>query len=236
MTNSSAVPQPFSFTPYRAIFFDLDGTLVDSAPDIAASVDATLAECQWPQAGLARVRDWVGNGSQKLIERAIRYAQGDTADSNTVNPELQEQVHRKFLAQYAQHNGALSQLYPGVIAFLQHCQSLKLRMALITNKPHALAIQLTEALGISHFFELTLGGDSFPTRKPDPVALNFCMEQFGLSNGDCLMVGDSETDLNSARNANMRCLCVTYGYNRGRNIADANPDYLTDKLDQLITV
>lgn len=225
----------FTIAPYQALFFDLDGTLVDSAPDIAASVDATLAVFGWQPAGLTTVRDWVGNGAKKLVERALRFSLQLPVDGDeAIDSDLLDRVQQEFLTQYALHNGPLSQVYPGVREFLDHCRAQHKRMSLITNKPHALAVQLLAALELDHYFEIVIGGDSYPVRKPDPIALNHCREQFGLPANQCLMVGDSETDLNAARNAGIDCLCVSYGYNRGRDIRQSLPTCTVDDLRELI--
>lgn len=209
---------------FDLLLFDLDGTLVDSAPDIAAAVDATLAAHGWPLAGVARVRSWVGNGSRKLIERALHFAVG------TVDDTLHETVHSDFLLEYAKHNGPETRVFAGAREFLAHCFAQHKKMALVTNKPEHLAKQLIRHLHMEDYFPLIIGGDTFPQRKPDPTALLFCCEKMAVATSRTLMVGDSETDVASARAANMKVLCVSYGYNHGGSVADAQPDWLVDNL------
>lgn len=214
----------FSLADFDLLLFDLDGTLVDSAADIAMAVDATLAARSWPTAGVERVRQWIGNGSRKLIERALAYAIGDFDNA------LHETVHSEFLLHYAKHNGPETRVFPGVYECLQHCQSLGKKMACVTNKPEHLAKQLLQHLDMTHYFAITVGGDTFPQRKPDPTALLHCCNKLGASVNRTLMVGDSETDVLSARAADMKVLCVSYGYNRGGPVAETNPDWVVDNL------
>ncbi|HQQ63877.1 MAG TPA: phosphoglycolate phosphatase [Pseudomonadales bacterium] len=218
----------FSLGDFDLLLFDLDGTLVDSAPDIAAAVDATLVNSGWPAAGVERVRSWVGNGSRTLVERALRFAVGkfDTA--------LHESVHNHFLLEYAKHNGPDTRVFPGVYECLAQCQAQNKKMACVTNKPEHLARQLVAHLGMEKYFALTIGGDTFPQRKPDPTALRFCCEKLDVPVSRTLMVGDSHIDVDSARAAGMKVLCVSYGYNHGGPVAAANPDWLVDDLRELI--
>lgn len=214
----------FSLTNFDLLLFDLDGTLVDSAPDITLAVDATLAAHNWPQAGIERVRSWIGNGSRKLIERALMFAVQD------FDAALHEAVHSEFLLEYAKHNGPETRVFDGVYECLQHCANAQKKMACVTNKPEHLAKQLIAHLHMDNFFELVIGGDTFPQRKPDPTALLYCCETIGVPPSRTLMIGDSEIDVKSARAAGMKVLCVSYGYNHGGPVSEAAPDYLTDNL------
>lgn len=227
MTNKPVVSAGISLTGFDLLLFDLDGTLVDSAPDIAMAVDATLEARHWPKAGLERVRSWVGNGSRKLVERALVFAIGE------FDSALHETVHSEFLLHYAQHNGPETRVFPGVRQFLAHCSAAQIAMACVTNKPEHLAKQLLAHLDMAKYFAIVVGGDTFPQRKPDPVALLHCCKTLGIPVQRTLMVGDSETDVLSARAAGMPVLCVTYGYNRDRDILDSHPDFVTDNLGAL---
>ncbi len=224
MTNKPVATSGISLTGFDLLLFDLDGTLVDSALDIAMAVDATLEAHHWPVAGLERVRHWVGNGSRKLIERALVFAVGECDNA------LHEKVHSEFLLHYAQHNGPETRVFPGVREFLARCADAQLTMACVTNKPEHLAKQLLAHLDMTKYFVIVVGGDTFPQRKPDPVALLHCCKTLDIPVQRTLMVGDSETDVLSARAAGMPVLCVTYGYNRNRDIADCHPDFVTDNL------
>ncbi len=218
----------FDLNDFDLILFDLDGTLVDSAPDITAAVDATLRARGWPPAGIERVRSWIGNGSRKLIERALTFA------VSRYDEALHESVHSEFLLEYAKHNGPETLVFPGAREFLEHCYSLQKKMALVTNKPEHLAKQLIAHLDMEKYFTLVIGGDTFPQRKPDPTALLYCCDKLATPVTRTLMVGDSQTDIDSARAAGMRVLCVSYGYNHGGPVATAGPDWLTDDLRKAI--
>lgn len=219
----------FSLADFDLLLFDLDGTLVDSAPDITLAVDATLAARHWPVAGLERVRSWVGNGSRKLIERALTFAIGE------FNTDLHEAVHSEFLLEYAKHNGPETRVFDGVYECLQHCQRAHIKMACVTNKPEHLAKQLIGHLDMARYFAIVIGGDTFPQRKPDPTALRYCCEQLGVPVSRTLMVGDSETDVLSARAAGMKVLCVSYGYNRNGPVSESNPDWVVDNLQAALS-
>lgn len=219
----------FDLSLFDLLLFDLDGTLVDSAPDIAAAIDATLLARHWPAAGVERVRSWVGNGSRKLIERALTFAVQEFDDA------LHEAVHSEFLLEYAKHNGPETRVFDGVYEFLDYCLRAGKKMACVTNKPEHLAKQLIAHLDMEKYFAVTTGGDTFPQRKPDPTALLYCCNTLGVATEKTLMIGDSETDVKSARAADIKVLCVSYGYNHGGPVASTNPDWLVDDLQELVS-
>jgi phosphoglycolate phosphatase len=225
---SSCDLSQFDFSQFDLLLFDLDGTLVDSAADIAAAVDATLTARHWPLAGVERVRSWIGNGSRILIERALTFSLGN------FDAALHESVHDDFLLEYAKHNGPATKVFDGAREFLQHCAAAHKKMALVTNKPEHLARQLIQHLDMNGFFAVIIGGDTFPQRKPDPTALLFCCEKLSVLPSRTLMIGDSHIDVASARAAKMKALCVSYGYNHGGSVADAQPDWLVDNLLELL--
>lgn len=229
MTHNAIHFSSFDLQLFDLLLFDLDGTLVDSAPDIAAAVDETLAARSWPAAGVERVRSWVGNGSRKLIERAVLFA------TNNSDAALLHAVHDEFLVHYAQHNGPETRIFSGALEFLLHCQHIGKKMACVTNKPEHLARTLLKHLDMEKYFSILIGGDTFPQRKPDPSALLYCCEKLNTPIERTLMIGDSETDVKSARNAGMKVLCVSYGYNHGGAVAATNPDWLIDDFRELIS-
>jgi phosphoglycolate phosphatase len=224
----------FDLAAFDLLLFDLDGTLVDSAPDIAAAVDVTLSASGCPSAGVERVRSWVGNGSRKLIERALVFAVKNFDAQSLVGSQMHETVHSEFLLEYAKHNGPETRVFDGVYEFLQHCEKSGKKMACVTNKPEHLARQLVQHLDMEKYFAMVIGGDTFPQRKPDPTALLYCCQQQDVPAARTLMIGDSETDVASARAANMKVLCVSYGYNHGGPVAATKPDWLVDDLRELM--
>lgn len=225
---------PFSLNSFDLLLFDLDGTLVDSVPDIALAVDATLAARHWPLAGTDRVRNWVGNGSRTLLERAMQFAVPGFDIRREADASLHETVHREFLLQYAIYNGPNTTLFAGVVTFLDACKAAGKTLACVTNKPEALARQLLDHLNLGDDFAVITGGDTFPQRKPDPTALLHCCTTLGIPPHRTVMVGDSSIDVASARNAGMPVACVRYGYNHGARIEDSAPDWLVDDLRELL--
>ncbi|MBV0933050.1 phosphoglycolate phosphatase [Marinobacterium weihaiense] len=214
------------------VMFDLDGTLVDSALDLTAAVDNMLQALGREPAGEAKVRQWVGNGAQVLVQRALS---GDMhpADS-AVEPELFQVAFEVFLAAYTQSNGRYSRLYPGVNELLIHLQQAGVPMAVITNKPTAFTMPLLKALKIDHYFGQVLGGDSLPVKKPDPLPLLTVLETNSCPPEQALMLGDSRNDVAAARAAGVPVVCVSYGYNHGEPVASCSPDRVVDSLASLM--
>ncbi len=213
----------------KAFVFDLDGTLVDSVPDLTWALNAALKEMQLAQMAQAQVRSWVGNGSVKLVQRAVLHLLGEgVADS--VNMDLHDGFLKHYKTAVCQH----SCLYPGVMALLTQLQQRNYPMVLVTNKPFAFVPPLLKALGIEHFFSLMLGGDSLEEKKPSPQPLLHAAKHLSQSPQDCLMVGDSLSDFKSARAANMPILLLEQGYNQGVNLPDLKPDYLLADINQLL--
>ncbi|MDN3520421.1 phosphoglycolate phosphatase [Halomonas ramblicola] len=221
------------------VAFDLDGTLIDSVPDLALAVDAALADLALPTAGEARVRDWVGNGSLVLMERALRHALSHSGKASLdiaveVDCVLLERAHAAFLAHYGRDPGAHTRLYPGVRECLDGLRAQGLTLALVTNKPHAFIAPILEGFGLEAHFALCLGGDSLPQKKPDPAPLRYLAAHFGLPPSACLMVGDSRHDIAAGRAAGFRTLAVPYGYNHGEPVRDSGPDGVVESLGELV--
>jgi phosphoglycolate phosphatase len=211
-----------------AIVCDLDGTLVDSVPDLAAAVDATLAELGIEPVGEARVREWVGNGTARLVGRAL------TGRIDGVPPQAELAV---ALERFHFHYGAMlcvgSRLYEGVRDGLAALAELDYPLACVTNKPDAFAWPLLQRLGIADYFETVVGGNTAPAMKPAPDALLMLAERLHVRPARLLLVGDSVTDVGAARAAGCPVVCVPYGYNHGDDIRDANPDAVIESLAEL---
>lgn len=227
----------------RAVFFDLDGTLVDSAIDIYHAMNAALATLGRPAVSEAQVRCWVGRGAPQLAYCVIKHQheQRITAPVHGSRPQahdsLQEQQHQlleAFLSHYERHVCVESRIYAGVEAFIQACQSQNLKLACITNKPYQPAHDLLQALDLLSPFHLLLGGDSVTHKKPHPMSLQHALHYFELEPHQALMIGDSRNDVEAAHAAGMQCVALTYGYNHGEPVADCNPDLVLDSLQQLL--
>ncbi|MCC6075053.1 phosphoglycolate phosphatase [Pseudomonas sp. MAHUQ-58] len=213
----------------RLAMFDLDGTLVDSVPDLAVAVDRVLVQLGRAPAGRERVRLWVGNGARVLVRRAL----AGGLDHDGVDEALAAEALELFMAAYAD-NHVLTDVYPGVVETLDHLRAAGVALALITNKPARFLPELLADKGLDGYFQWLVGGDTLPQQKPDPAALFWVMAQAGVSAGEALFVGDSRNDVRAARAANVTCVALSYGYNHGEPIALENPAMVVDDLRQLL--
>ena len=214
--------------PPDLVAFDLDGTLVDSVPDLARCIDRTMVRFGIPARGEALVRTWVGNGAERLVERAITGEVEAPAD-----PGLLREACAVFLNLYASHGRERTRVYAGVRDGLAALRSRGAALACITNKPHLPAVDLLAHLEMLDCFELVLGGDSLARRKPDPLPLIHACTELGVPVERAIFAGDSINDVKAARAAGMRVACVSYGYNHGVDIAQAGPDAVVDSLVEL---
>lgn len=226
--------------PPKLVMFDLDGTLVDSVYDIAAAVDKMLAENNLPEAGEARARQWVGNGAERLVRRALVWvkhcetrelspeefeAQADQLNQTEVQKYLEQ-----FLVAYQASPVDKTVLYPGVESCLQLLHEQSIPMAIITNKPIALTWPILKGLNIDHFFTLVLGGDSLAVKKPNPLPLQHALNFYQVSAEESLMVGDSKADIHAAQAAAVKVVAVDYGYSNGMPVQSWQPDCVVSNL------
>ena len=217
----------------QLIMYDLDGTLVDSVPDLAISIDAMLDDLNLPKAGEDKVRLWVGNGIPSLVKRAlVDDMAGD--QPGIVNREVFVKAYDSFKHHYAIEVGQHSHLYPGVKDFLQAMADKGVKQAVVTNKSKIFTEKLLKLMGIDHFFEISLGGDSLDEQKPHPLPLLHAIEKAEASLDTALMIGDSSNDIKAARAAGVKVIALPYGYNHGEPIAASNPDLIVPTLDRLL--
>jgi phosphoglycolate phosphatase len=225
----SRLEQLFDGTLPRLVMFDLDGTLMDSVPDLAAAVDKMLMLLGREPAGIERVRDWVGNGSRVLVRRAL----AGKLEHEGVSDELADEALALFMQAYAGGH-ELTAVYPGVRECLDWLREREVKLAIITNKPAQFIEPLLEEKGLAGYFDWLVGGDTLPQQKPDPAALFWVMDKAGAAPGESLFVGDSRNDVRAAKAATVRCVALTYGYNHGEPIADELPALVLDDLRELV--
>jgi phosphoglycolate phosphatase len=203
----------------RLLAVDLDGTLVDSAPDIAHCLGSSLEAIGYSRPGEARTRAWIGDGLETLIARAVTHAaRTETpaagAPRFATAEERQRAALAAFLACYADNLFVRSRLYPDVAATLDELQARGIRLCCVTNKRHAFAERLLAQAGVLDRFLLLLGGDSLPERKPSPLPLTVAAERLGVPAPAAALVGDSHQDLRAARGAGYAFVLAGYGYGR----------------------
>jgi phosphoglycolate phosphatase len=212
----------------RMILLDLDGTLIDSVPDLAFCVDAMMERLGRPPHGEAEVRKWVGNGVERLVRRAlVGQLDGDPPE------EDYERAYPIFIELYRESTSRHSVLYPGVREGLDYLTAEGYPLGCVTNKAAQFTEPLLRDLGIRDAFGIVISGDSLPRKKPDPLPLLHAAEHFGVRPEDALMVGDSVSDVKAARAAGFGIVCMSYGYNHGRDIREAGPDAVMDSLVEL---
>jgi phosphoglycolate phosphatase len=212
----------------QLVLIDVDGTLVDSVPDLAFCVDQMMQRLGQPAHGEDRVRNWVGNGVERLVRRAlVGELDGEPDD------ELFARAYPIFLELYADNTCRRSTLYPGVQQALDWMRDQGYRLGCVTNKAEQFTLPLLESLGIRSYFQLVISGDSLPRKKPDPLPLLHAAGHFGAEPAQCLMLGDSISDVKAARAAGFQIFCMPYGYNHGADIRTANPDRVLRDMAQV---
>lgn len=189
-----------------AIVFDLDGTLVDSAPDIHGAVNKTLVQNNHPVLSLETVKSFVGNGVPRLIERVM------SETKIAMAPSLHAQLTKEFSVFYAANPVDKTHMYKGVLTLLERLSASGCKLAVCTNKPLDLTTQVLTGLKIGHFFGAVIGGDSLKVKKPDPAPLLKVLELLGVES--CIYVGDSEVDADTAQNAGQPFFLYTKGYRK----------------------
>jgi phosphoglycolate phosphatase len=210
--------------------FDLDGTLVDSVPDLTFAVDAMLLDLGRPIAGFESVSHWVGNGAGMLVKRAL----SQQMIPLEIDEPLYQEAYRLFLAHYQQVNGSKSMLYPKVADTLLQLRNAFSYLAIITNKPAKFTQPLLDYHRLPKF-DLVVCGDTLANRKPHPEPVLHCLSTFGCTADESVMVGDSLSDIKAAQAAKVPVICVSYGYNQGEDLSAYRPDRIIESFEQLLT-
>ncbi|WP_293647604.1 phosphoglycolate phosphatase [Thiolapillus sp.] len=212
----------------QMILIDVDGTLVDSVPDLAWCVDEMMQQLGREPWGETRVRDWVGNGVERLVRRAlIGQLDGEPSD------EEFDKAYPIFLDLYADNTSKRSLLYPGVQEGLDYLREQGYSLGCVTNKAEQFTLPLLQDLGIFDYFGIVVAGDTLPVKKPDPTPLLYAAEFFGVTPEQSLMIGDSKSDVKAARAAGFGIVCMSYGYNHGEDIRIYEPDEVIDSMAEL---
>ena len=215
---------PVTPTPgFDLLLFDLDGTLVETAPEICDAVNDTLLALQLPPVTLERVCRWIGHGTRELLVQALASATRTAADAIRAAPSLGATVAR-FDHCYRARVGTRSRPYPQVREVLQSLREKGLLLAVVTNKEQRYTQAVLDAHQLAPLFDRVVSGDSLATKKPHPAGVLACLEQFRVSAQRALFVGDSSIDVATARNAGVAVWAVPYGYNMGEPIAACGPD------------
>ncbi len=213
------------------VLIDVDGTLVDSVPDLAYCVDEMMKRLEMPVRGEAAVRNWVGNGVERLVRRAL-INQLDGEPDN----EIFEKAYPLFLDLYAENSCKRSGLYDGVREGLDWLKAHNIRLGCVTNKASQFTLPILKELGIYDEFETIVCGDSLPEKKPHPLPLLHSAEVMGVKPENSLMIGDSMSDVKAARAAGFGIVCMSYGYNHGVDIRDSKPDAVIDSMAQFAEI
>jgi phosphoglycolate phosphatase len=220
--------------PISAVLFDLDGTLIDSVPDLAVAIDIMLQSLGKEPAGEVKVNRWVGNGAAALVKRAL----ADRDDGDELHHAGYDVAYAVFEKAYAQRLTTATGLYDGVLSVLSELTSANITLGLITNKPRLFTLPLLQALNIADYFSDVLCGDDLEFKKPHPLPVLTALENLSVTAQQTIMVGDSISDIKSASAAGVKTVAVTYGYNHGISITDARnecqADVTIDKMQQLL--
>ena len=214
------------FSPAPLAVFDLDGTLADTAPDLAATLNVILRGEGLPPVPLAEARQMIGHGARVMIERGIEAA------GREVTPARLDELYRLFLVHYAEHLCVETKLFPGVLDALDRLEAQGFRFAVCTNKIETHSVKLLEALGIAHYFAAICGRDTFRYVKPDPRHLTHTIRQAGGLVSRAVMIGDSRTDIVTAQAAGVPVVAVPFGYT-DVPLHSLGPDTVIEHFDEL---
>lgn len=213
----------------EAVCIDLDGTLLDTIPDLAAAANAMLVDLRIAPLPVAHIREFVGKGAEVLIQRTLEAAEVVPAYGL---PDY-EAARARFYENYRLLNGVQAALYPGVLEGLEGLCALGLKLACVTNKPMEFVPPLLQRFALTQYFDFSIAGDTLPFKKPHPAQLLEACRRWSLDPARVMAVGDSLNDAQAARAAGMPVFLVPYGYNEGRSVYDADADGIVSSLSEL---
>ena len=216
----------------QLLIFDFDGTLIDSVPDLADATNAMLTTLGKETYPIDSIRNWVGNGSRMLVERALVGKVEVLEDELTA--EEADHAEQVFFEAYNNISGSKTVAYPDVDSGLKKLQAAGYILALVTNKPIRFVPKILQSFGWQDLFAEVLGGDSLPVKKPDPAPLLHVCNALNINPAQAVMIGDSRNDILAGQNANMDTLGLSYGYNYGQDIRELNPTEAFDDFAALV--
>ena len=220
-------------TDKQAYFFDLDGTLVETAPEIADAVNDSLRYFDWPEVTQQQVNDWIGHGTKELLIQALASVTQTPVEQVRTGADL-KQALPIFDRYYQARCGTRSHLYPQVREVLAALRARGCKLAVVTNKEGRYTDTVLRVHGLLEAFDVVVSGDTFPVKKPNPHGVVDCLARWGLKASQALFVGDSSIDAATARNAGMAVWLLPYGYNMGEPVQASSPDRVIDDFSALL--
>ena len=211
--------------PLEALIFDLDGTLVDTAPDLLGATNHALSLAGRSAISDGQLRQFVGHGAMDLITRGI------AATGPALNEGQMKDLHGKMLDYYAENIASESQVFAGLIALLDKAKAQGLKMGVCTNKVERLAVKLLSEIGLAPYFDAVVGGDTLPVLKPDPAPYLEAARRLGIIAANTMMIGDSETDIKTAQNVGVPVIAVSFGYTIA-HVSTFTPTHVIDHYDE----
>jgi phosphoglycolate phosphatase len=218
---------------YDLILFDLDGTLIETAPEIADAVNDTLDDFNRPRVTQRQVNDWIGHGTRELLIQALAFCDRTSTDAVRASVHF-PRIEAAFGVHYQKRSGTRSHLYPRVRDTLQALRTAGVKLVVVTNKEGRYTQTVLDVHQLAPLFDRVVSGDTLPVKKPHPAAIHDCLQRFGVAPARALFVGDSSIDVATARNAGIAVWALPYGYNMGEPIEACKPDRVIADVSALL--
>ncbi|WP_302173673.1 HAD-IA family hydrolase [uncultured Hydrogenophaga sp.] len=218
---------------FGLVLFDLDGTLIETAPEIADAVNDTLVAFDRPRVSQQQVNDWIGHGTRELLIKALASCDGTTTDAVRSSPAF-ARIEAAFGVHYLARCGTRSHLYPQVRETLTALRTRGVKLVVVTNKEGRYTRTVLDAHRLTPLFDRVVSGDTLPVKKPDPAAIHACLQDYGVPADRALFVGDSSIDVATARNGGIEVWALPYGYNMGEPIEACGPDRVIADVSALL--